>query len=440
MPIYTNQQSATSRQKYYQKPLSVSFTGSEKTQTNSKAFSYGHLTGKDNATPTAREVDVARSKLNKHLLDNGFGLGPYSEDEVVKDTREIFLKLFGTEEAHIVPNGTAANMLSLISIDPAGLNFVCANTAHPLQNEADACSLHRLNAIEIPSADGKIYPEQIADAIGERTGTSGFNHKLPPKAIFITQPTELGALYTKKEIEEIAGFAHSKDLFLVMDGARLSNAVAALGVNLKELTKDAGVDVLSFSLAKNGTSIGDVVVFLNQQIIDNLKSGGRTPESLIKSHGWMIPKSWIIAQEYKTMLEGENPLYIRNARHANKMAQVMYEKMKVEPDFIFQVINKPQTNALFIDVPIPRNNDELINLAKKYDFYVWGKGDEKLLKVASINGEKFNSSNRSLIRVMTSFITDEKKYIDPLLRDLKALSIKHLTEYEKQILELWHIA
>lgn len=369
----------------------------------------------DNNTPSDKIVIKIRNELDTFLNKNGLGLPAYFEDKISNAAKEEFLKHFGTKKVYFVPSGTAANVLALMSVSQNG-SIILPEVAHPLVNENLAIPSHMCsNIIKVPSyipGASAMSVHDVEKAIGTYPETSGYNHMPKPKAIFITQPTELGALYSIENIKEIADFAHSQTpkIYLIMDGARLSNAAAALGVSFKELTMDPGVDIVTFGLTKNGASGGTAVVFLNDSIVKNIEEQGDSLEGIIKRKGWMVDKGWYNSLEYWTLLK--NNRCIKNAKRANKMAKSVSKKIQdriswlkpIKDNFCqkVEVTNLVETNAVFIKLNIA--DDKITELTKKYNFYVWGR-----------------DGRGTIIRIMTSFITDYKKHIRPFINDLKRI-------------------
>ena len=137
---------------------------------------------------------------------------------------------------------------------------IAASTAHINVDEGGAPErVGGIKILTVPTADGKLTPELVdREAWGW-----GDEHRAQPLVVSITQTTELGTAYTVEEIRALADHAHERGMKLHMDGARISNAAASLGVPLREFTRDAGVDVLSFGGTKNGLLLGEAIVVLN---------------------------------------------------------------------------------------------------------------------------------------------------------------------------------
>jgi threonine aldolase len=192
----------------------------------------------------------------------------YGEDVYTARLQEVMREHFGeTAEAFPVFNGTGANVTALTSVLPRWGAVVSTSTAHIHTDEGGAPErISGLKLLPVPTPDGKLTP----DLIGEEAWGWGDEHRAQPLAVSITQTTELGTLYSVDEVRAIADYAHERGMVLHMDGARISNAAAALGVGFREFTTDAGVDILSFGGTKNGLLYGEAVVVLNPSVSDGL--------------------------------------------------------------------------------------------------------------------------------------------------------------------------
>ena len=233
----------------------------------------------------------------------------YGDDVYTARLQEVFARHFGEGvEAFPVFNGTGANVVGLQSMLPRWGAVVAASTAHINVDEGGAPErVAGIKILHVPTDDGKLTPELIdREAWGW-----GDEHRAQPLVVSITQSTELGTLYTPDEIRAIADHAHSLGMRLHLDGARISNAAAALDLPLRAFTRDVGVDVLSFGGTKNGAMIGEAVI-----VLDPAASEGLT--YLRKLNMQLASKMRFVSAQLVALLEGD--LYLRNARHANAMA------------------------------------------------------------------------------------------------------------------------
>ena len=233
----------------------------------------------------------------------------YGEDDYTARLQEVFAQHFGDGvEAFPVFNGTGANVVGLQSMLPRWGAVIAASTAHINVDEGGAPErVAGIKLLTVPTDDGKLTPELIdREAWGW-----GDEHRAQPLVVSITQTTELGTLYTVDEIRAIADHAHGHGMRVHIDGARISNAAAALGVPLRAFTRDVGVDVLSFGGTKNGLMLGEAIVVLDPEA----SAGPHVPPQVNMQ---LSSKMRFVSAQLIALLEGD--LWLRNARHANAMA------------------------------------------------------------------------------------------------------------------------
>lgn len=297
----------------------------------------------------------------------GYGSDPYTEAAVHK-----FKEHFGTDvEVFIVFNGTAANCLSLKALTESYHGVISAEGAHIYTDECGApekftgCKL-----IPIPAADGKLTVASLRHAyhgIGDQ-------HHVQPRLISVTQATEMGTVYTPREVRDLARFAHDRNMFLHMDGARIANAAVSLGLTLREATRDLGVDVLSFGGTKNGAMGAEAVVFLDKKLSRNFLY-------LRKQGMQLASKMRFISAQFQALFS--NDLWRKNAEHANRMAALLQKEVSKIPQV--KIVYEVEANGVFAQIP----RAAIAKLQKRYFFYVW---DEQ----------------RSVVRWMCSFDTTEQ--------------------------------
>jgi threonine aldolase len=280
----------------------------------------------------------------------------YGEDDYTARLHELMVEHFGPGiECFPVFNGTGANVVSLQSLLPRWGAVVCASTAHINMDENGAPErIGGIKLLHVPTPDGKLTPELIdREAWGW-----GDEHRAQPLAVSITQTTELGTCYTPEEVRAIADHAHAKGMKLHMDGARLANAAAHLGMPLRAFTRDAGVDILSFGGTKNGLLMGEAVVVLNPDAVKNILF-------LRKMSMQLASKMRFISVQFEALLSGD--LWLRSAGHANAMARRLEAAVR-DIDGV-EVVRPAQANAVF--AILPREVSE--RLQKSYRFYFWNE-------------------------------------------------------------------
>ncbi|BBH17216.1 threonine aldolase [Nocardioides baekrokdamisoli] len=291
---------------------------------------------------------------------NGGHQVAYGEDAYTEHLQEVFVRHFGDGvEAYPVFNGTGANVVGLQSMLPRWGAVVTATSAHINTDEAGAPErVAGIKLLTVPTPDGKLTPELIdREAWGW-----GDEHRAQPLVVSITQSTELGTLYTVEEIRAITAHAHGLGMRVHMDGARISNAAAALGVGLRTFTRDAGVDVLSFGGTKNGAMLGEAVVILDPAASTGLKY-------LRKLDMQLASKMRFVSAQLIALLEGD--LWLRNATHSNAMAQRLRAGVEAgiaDGSITDVVLSRPtQANGVFATLP-PGVADRL---RESFRFYDW---------------------------------------------------------------------
>jgi threonine aldolase len=285
---------------------------------------------------------------------NGGHVIAYGDDPYTARAEAALRKIFGKEiEIYFVFIGTAANVLGLSSVTQSYHAVICPDTAHIHVDECGApekfsgCKL-----LTCHTPDGKLTVEQIA----AHMHGIGFEHHVQPRVVSITQSTELGTVYSLEEIRKIADYTHQQGMLLHMDGARISNAAVSLSCSFREMTAEAGVDVLSFGGTKNGMMYGEAVVFFQPELCRDFKYRRKQGMQLAS-------KMRYIAAQFSAFLEDD--LWKRNALHANRMAQKLHAAILDIPGV--KVTQKVEANAVFATIP-----PEIIPaLQKEFFFYVW---------------------------------------------------------------------
>lgn len=233
----------------------------------------------------------------------------YGDDVYTARLQEVFAQHFGDGvQAFPVFNGTGANVTALQSMLPRWGAVVAASTAHINVDEGGAPErVAGIKLLTVPSPGGKLTPELIdREAWGW-----GDEHRAQPLVVSVTQSTELGTLYTPDELRAICDHAHGLGMRVHLDGARVANAAASLGLGLGEFTRDVGVDVVSFGGTKNGALGAEAIVVLEPAASEGLVF-------LRKLNMQLASKMRFVSAQLIALLEGD--LWLRNARHANAMA------------------------------------------------------------------------------------------------------------------------
>lgn len=279
----------------------------------------------------------------------------YGDDIYTLKAKSLFREIFGDVDVYFTFNGTGANVVALKCCTLPFQSIVCTNTAHIHSDECGA-PVQSLGSslITIPTNDGKLTPELIQPFLSQ----IGNVHNTQPKVISISQSTELGTVYSTNEIKALCDFAHQHQMFVHLDGARISNAVAALGTGLREATADCGVDIMSFGGTKNGLMMGEAVLIFN----DELKANA---PYFHKQTGQLFSKNRYISAQFVALLQ--NDLWRRIALQANAQAQKLAKAISAIP--CVKISRSVDANAVFVILPA-----EIIPvLQTQYRFYVWNE-------------------------------------------------------------------
>jgi len=292
----------------------------------------------------------------------------YGEDDYTARLQQLMEEHFGEGiECFPVFNGTGANVLSLQSLLPRWGAVICASTAHINMDENGAPErIGGIKLLQVPTTDGKLTPALI----DQEAWGWGDEHRAQPLAVSITQTTELGTCYTPDEVRAIAEHVHAKGMKLHMDGARLANAAAHLGVPLRAFTRDAGVDILSFGGTKNGLLFGEVVVALNPEAAHGLVY-------LRKMNMQLASKMRFMSAQFIALLEGE--LWLRSASHANAMASRLRAGVEAIPGVA--LAQKTESNGVFAVLPAGVAD----RLRKSFRFYDWNEAAREVRWMCSFD-------------------------------------------------------
>lgn len=280
----------------------------------------------------------------------------YGNDEYTQKAIQLFKERFGDDtEVFFVFNGTGANVLGLSTVTQSFHSIICAETAHIQEDECGApekftgCKL-----IPVEPVNGKVTPEAVLPHLKG----FDFEHHSQPGVISISQVTEMGTVYQPNEIIALADLAHKHNMFLHMDGARISNAAVSLDLDFRAFTRDCGVDVLSFGGTKNAMMLGEAVLFFNPKLTGLTKY-------IRKQSMQLYSKMRFVGAQFQAYFE--NNLWKETASHANKMAKLLEKEIIQIPEI---TITEPvDANGIFAAVP-----PEIIKpLQEKFFFYMWNE-------------------------------------------------------------------
>ncbi|MDR1344278.1 MAG: aminotransferase class V-fold PLP-dependent enzyme [Tannerellaceae bacterium] len=320
--------------------------------------------------------------MRSFASDNNSGVHPLVMDAVVRANRDhaagygddLYTKaatdklkdVFGERaEPFFVFNGTGANSVALQSITGSYNAIICAATAHIYVDECGApAKMCGCTVIAVPTDDGKLTPGLISPHLHN----FGVCHHAQPKAVYISQVSELGTVYAIDEIKAIAKLLHEHGMLLHMDGARLANACAFLNCTMKEATVDAGVDILSFGGTKNGMMMGEAVISFRPEVSAVLPY-------LRKQSAQLASKMRYLSAQFIPYME--NDLWLSNAANANAKAARLAGILRSHPEINFT--QKPETNQLFFTMPA----EAAKKLSEEYFFYYWNEAASEVRLVTS---------------------------------------------------------
>ena len=267
----------------------------------------------------------------------------YSGDAWTSRARELLRATFETDcEVFFAFTGTAANALALAAICQNHQSVVCHEFAHIARAECGATGFFTGGAglLTVPGADASLPPAAVESLLLAHPGTNDRK----PRALSITQATELGAVYTLDQIGQLIELARKHNLNVHMDGARFANAVAALaehrGVKPADLTWRAGVDVLSLGGAKNGSGMGEAIVFFNRRLAADFEYRRR-------QSGQLASKMRFISCQWVGLLQ--DGAWLRNAAQANAMARALAAELRRCSRL--KVLVEPETNTVMVEIP-----------------------------------------------------------------------------------------
>jgi threonine aldolase len=266
----------------------------------------------------------------------------YGDDHWTAEAADLIRDVFETDcEVFFVFNGTAANSLALSHLCQSYHSILCHETAHVETDECGAPEFfsNGTKILLVPGLNGKIDPAGVGKAVNKRRDI----HYPKPRALTITNATELGTVYSPDELSAVTGEAKRHGLRVHLDGARFANAVASLGVAPRRITWEAGVDVLSFGGTKNGIGVGEAVVFFDRDL-------AREFDYRCKQAGQLASKMRFLSAPWVGMLKGGlGAAWLRHARHANAMAALLESLVRQIP--AARMLFPRQANSVFVELP-----------------------------------------------------------------------------------------
>lgn len=301
----------------------------------------------------------------------------YGEDVYCQSAADKIRRLCNNDslDVHFLVGGTQTNLTVIAAALRPHQGVIGADTAHINVHETGAIEATSHKVIALPHIDGKITAQQVARVVKEHYSSADAVHMVQPKMVYISNPTELGTIYYKDELEALSAVCKENGLYLFVDGARLGYGLAAADndVTLEDLSRLC--DVFYIGGTKVGAMFGEAVVISNPEISNDFRY-------LIKQHGAMLAKGWLLGVQFDALLDDD--LYFEISKHADMLADRIRETLN---QLHCDMMVKTTTNQIF---PI-LSDLQLKTLAKDFTFAEMGRIDE----------------NHRAIRFCTSWATTE---------------------------------
>jgi threonine aldolase len=329
----------------------------------------------------------AHPKLLNALIESNFEqVEGYGEDLYSQKAVELIKERIGRKDidVHLLSGGTQTNLTVISAFLRPHEAAISANTGHILVHETGAIESTGHKIISVEVGDGKLNSLHIKAVLDSHTD----EHMVRPKLVYISNPTEIGTIYTKGELEQLYRCCQDNNLFLYMDGARLGSALCSDENDLEMSDIARLVDAFYIGGTKNGALLGEALVICRASLKEDFRFH-------MKQKGALLAKGKIMGIQFLELFKDN--LYFDMAKHANTMAGMLRDAIN-KAGFKFLVYSP--SNQLFPILP-----DRVISeLQKNYLFFVWSKID----------------SNNSAVRLVTSWATKEEAVL-AFIEDLNRL-------------------
>lgn len=308
----------------------------------------------------------------------------YGEDRFTSEAVDLIRQHVGRSESdiHLFSGGTQTNLTAISAFLRPHEAVISANTGHVLVHETGAIEATGHKIISMEAGDGKLTPALVQQALDAHTD----EHMVKPRLVYISNPTEIGSIYSKAELTALSGLCRDKDLFLYMDGARLGSALCSEENDLTLADLGSLTDAFYIGGTKNGALMGEALVITRECLKTDFRFH-------IKQKGGLLAKGRLLGIQFRELFTDN--LYFELARHANAMAALLAQAFR-EAGYPF--LTHSPSNQIFPILPLPL----IERLQENYGFYVWAKTDE----------------THAAIRLVTSWATREEA-VHALIADLK---------------------
>ena len=313
----------------------------------------------------------------------------YGEDEFSAKAAALIKQKIGRDniDVHFLSGGTQTNLTAISAFLRPHEAAIAASTGHILVHETGAIEATGHKVISVDSSDGKLTAAQISSVVAGH----GDEHMVKPRLVYLSQPTEVGTIYSRQEMEQISQLCRQKGLLLFVDGARLGSALCAAGNDLDLQALAELADAFYIGGTKNGALLGEALVICRDSLKDDFRFH-------MKQKGALLAKGRLIGIQFMTLFTDD--LYFTMAAHANRLADRIRQAIDQAG---YRYLTDSPSNQIFPVLPNPMIEE----LLKEYSFYVWEKVD----------------TDHSAIRLVTSWATPETA-VDGFLDKLRELHTK----------------
>ncbi|MHC1684745.1 MAG: low specificity L-threonine aldolase [Clostridiaceae bacterium] len=330
----------------------------------------------------------AHPKILNSLIESNLEQNDgYGEDKYSLKAIELLKEKIKSDniDIHFFSGGTQTNLTAISAFLRPHEAAIAASTGHILVHETGAIEATGHKIISMKSDDGKLTADDIKSALDNHTD----EHMVKPKLVYISNPTEIGSIYSKSELEKISKLCRDTNLILFIDGARLGSALCSSENDLELSDLGRLADAFYIGGTKNGALLGEAMVICK----DSLKEDFRFH---MKQKGALLAKGKVLGVQFLELFKDD--LYFDLAKYANKMAEILSISIK---SLGYNFLVHSPSNQIFPILP----NNIIEKLQEKYLFYIWSKADE----------------DTSSIRLVTSWATREDAVLE-FIEDLKILS------------------
>ena len=322
--------------------------------------------------------------LESLLRNNLDQQASYGEDDYSKKAKDLIKNKIEAQDADVyfVSGGTQANLIVISSILRPYQCVISAATGHILNNETGAIEATGHKILSLEKEDGKLFPSDIIPILESH---QNIPHQVMPKLVYISNSTELGTIYTKKELEDLSAFCKANNIYLFMDGARLGHALTSEISDLE--LKDIGklTDVFYLGGTKNGALLGEAIIVNNKILQEDFAFN-------IKQKGALLAKGRLLGIQFLELMQ--NDLYFELAKNANQQSMKIKNALSERG---VQFLSDTYTNQIF-----PILDNQIIEvLSEKFEFYVWKKIDENLSAIRLITS--WNTNNTAVEEFIKTF-------------------------------------